>query len=547
MPEGRRVTDPDIIKATAWVVAPLILAWLVGSLVEEAPLIYLLLGATVVTMLLAASRFASNEAVSLEPFVEHLLDGNLDAAQKNDALRRLLSPRNQDKLDALVRQSQATTADVNKYRGVLEKMALQLTSLREALSQQSVALQEVEAAAHGTTSSQQNTSNSVDDISSSAEESSSSIIQMVAINNEVRGNVDKLSSSIDEATTVIEEMTFSSKEVAKNVEELSTAAEETAASMNEMDVSIGQVETNATETSRLSEQVTRDAETGVAAINHTIHGINTIKESSRVAAEVISNLGQKIGQIGNILNVIDDVAEQTNLLALNAAIIAAQAGEHGRGFAVVADEIKALAERTGASTKEIASLIRAIQEESRNAVNVMSKGVEDVDEGVRLGYNAEDALRKIVESAKRSTLMIHAIAQATVEQAKGSKQVTNAISRIAETVQQIAFATAEQATGTESMMHSHERMKAITQQVERSADEQNRGGTQATNTIENIRDMALRISDSSRAHLENNERLARAVSEVRGASERSAEASTEIEQLLGGAASGIEGLTPGSG
>ena len=74
----------------------------------------------------------------------------------------------------------------------------------------------------------------------------------------------------------------------------------------------------------------------------------------------------------------------------------------------------------------------------------------------------------------------------TVEQAKGSKQVTNAISRIAETVQQIAFATAEQAKGAEHIMQSAERMKVITQQVERSSDEQNRGGEQVTGAIENI-------------------------------------------------------------
>src|ERR1041384_5551262 len=96
--------------------------------------------------------------------------------------------------------------------------------------------------------------------------------------------------------------------------------------------------------------------------------------SSRTAGDVIRQLGERIAAIGNILNVIDDVAEQTSLLALNAAIIAAQAGEHGRGFAVVADEIKDLAERTGASTKEIAELIRSVQDESRNAVAAMKIG-----------------------------------------------------------------------------------------------------------------------------------------------------------------------------
>src|SRR5439155_23594288 len=127
---------------------------------------------------------------------------------------------------------------------------------------------------------------------------------------------------------------------------------------------------------------------------------------SRTAARVIESLGKRISDIGNILNVIDDVAEQTNLLALNAAIIAAQAGEHGKGFAVVAEEIKDLAERTGASTKEIAELIRSIQDESKNAVGAMDRGVRNVEEGVRLGQEAEGALKKIQESSRQSTQMV---------------------------------------------------------------------------------------------------------------------------------------------
>ena len=238
--------------------------------------------------------------------------------------------------------------------------------------------------------------------------------------------------------------------------------------MNEMDVSIDQVQSNANETARLSEEVALDAEKGAEAILKTISEIYRIKESSQEAVSVISSLGSRIEAIGQIVNVIDDVAEQTNLLALNAAIIAAQAGEQGKGFAVVADEIKDLAERAGASTREITDLIKTVQAESKNAIAAVERGAHNVDRGVEVSNEAERALKKILESSQKSTNMVRAIARATVEQAKGSKQVTDAIGRIAETVQQIAAATAEQARGSELIMKSAEKMRIITQHVERS-------------------------------------------------------------------------------
>jgi len=223
-------------------------------------------------------------------------------------------------------------------------------------------------------------------------------------------------------------------------------------------------------------------------------------------------------------------------LALNAAIIAAQAGEHGRGFAVVADEIKALAERTGASTKEIADLIKTVQTESKNAVTAISEGVHAVEEGVQLGHNAEAALLKIVESAKRSTLMIKAIAQATVEQAKGSKQVTNSISRIAETVQQIALATSEQAKGSEQIMKSAERMRAITQQVERSTEEQNRGGQQVTQAVENIRESIDRLSRAQESQLKSQVAIQQGLSALGEADKRARGVFADLEHSVAEAA-----------
>jgi methyl-accepting chemotaxis protein len=382
----------------------------------------------------------------------------------------------------------------------------------------------------------------VEVLAQSAEESSSSILEMAATNDEVAENIQALAASVEETTAAIEQMTYSIKEVAKNIEELSATTEETSSSMNEMDVSISQVETNANETAKLSEQAQRDAEMGAEALSRTLGGIDKIKESSKEAANVIEALGNKIAAIGNILNVIDDVAEQTNLLALNAAILAAQSGEHGKGFAVVADEIKELAERTGASTKEISELIRAIQEQSKNAITAMDRGVRNVEEGVRLGQETETALKKIQESSQKSTQMVKAIARATIEQARGSKQVTMAINRIAETVQQIATATAEQARGSEQIMKSAEKMKAITKHVERSAQEQARGSKQITRAIESISEMVNHLNRAQKEQTKGSEQVMTAVVQIKQVAEAQTASVRELEAAIVDLASQAEVL-----
>ena len=330
---------------------------------------------------------------------------------------------------------------------------------------------------------------------------------MTATHDEVAENIGELAGSVRETVSSIEEMAYSIKEVAKNVDALSLTAEETSSSMNEMDVSIDQVQSNANETARLSEEVALDAEKGAEAILKTISEIYRIKESSQEAVQVISNLGTRIEAIGQIVNVIDDVAEQTNLLALNAAIIAAQAGEQGKGFAVVADEIKDLAERAGASTREITDLIKTIQTESKNAITAVERGAHNVDRGVEVSNEAERALKKILESSQKSTNMVRAIARATVEQAKGSKQVTDAMGRIAETVQQIAAATAEQARGTELITKSADKLRLISQHVERSSQEQAKGSRQISTSIERISQLVAQLAAGQKTQARSSEQL----------------------------------------
>ncbi|MFT3841473.1 MAG: methyl-accepting chemotaxis protein [Myxococcaceae bacterium] len=366
----------------------------------------------------------------------------------------------------------------------------------------------------------------------SAEESSSSIMEMAATNEEVAENVTAMAASVEETTSAIEQMTYSIKEVAKAIEDLMTSTEGTSTAIREMDVAISQVETNAYETARLSEQVSRDAETGAESLSKTMQGIHKIKDSSAEASKVMEQLGKRIGEIGNIVDVIDDVAEQTNLLALNAAIIAAQAGEHGKGFAVVAEEIKDLAERTGASTKEIGDLIRSVQDESRNAVAAMNQGVRSVEEGVQLGFETEGALKKIQESAGRSTQMVKAIARATVEQARGSKEVTASVEKIAEAVQQINKATNEQARGSEQIMKSAEKMKMLTQHAQRSVQEQAHGSKQITKSIESINEMVTHLNRAQKEQTRGSEQVLKAVEQIKSVAEQQNRSVKSLEEAI---------------
>jgi methyl-accepting chemotaxis protein len=436
----------------------------------------------------------------------------------DDELGRLAESLNRigENLAVTLARAQSVTEGVGH---VIERIARTGGQVAEGTGTVSARVAETGASLRDMTTSLKGIAANVEVLAQSADESSSSILQMAATNAEVAENIQALAASVEETTAAIEQMTYSIKEVAGNVEELSATAEETSSSMNEIDLSISQVETNANETAKLSEQAMKDAELGTEALSRTLAGIERIKDSSKEAASVIDSLGTKIGTIGNILNVIDEVAEQTNLLALNAAILAAQSGEHGKGFAVVADEIKDLAERTGASTKEIAELIRSVQDESLNAVSAMDRGVKNVEEGVRLGQEAETALKKIQASSVKSTQMVKAIARATIEQARGSKQVTMAINRIAETVQQIATATAEQARGSEQIMKSAEKMKVITKHVERSSQEQARGSKQITKSIESITDMVNHLNRAQKEQTKGSELVMRAVEQIKQVAE----------------------------
>lgn len=369
----------------------------------------------------------------------------------------------------------------------------------------------------------------------STEEKAASLEQMVSSIGQVANNAQDLSNTVDSTSASIEELSATIKEVANKAEELTAVSEETMTAAEEIFSSIKEVEQNVKESATLSEKVKNDASTfGITSVEKTIEGIQNIKTSFDKTANFIKKLGGRSDEIGKILNVIDEITDQTTLLALNAAILAAQAGEHGKGFSVVADEIKDLAERTSFSTREIAELIKGVQQEVKDTTNAMDAGLESVEEGLRVAHDAGTALNKIVDSSKQSAEMSLSIERSTAEQAKATKLVSGSMERVKNMVSQVAKATLEQSKGALLITRATEKMRDVSNHVKSATGEQLVSIKQISESIEMVSDKSRLIAKAVNEQRAGSQQIFNSIETIRDIPKTNKEILLDINNSLKG-------------
>ncbi|MDH4046814.1 MAG: methyl-accepting chemotaxis protein [Gammaproteobacteria bacterium] len=255
---------------------------------------------------------------------------------------------------------------------------------------------------------------------------------------ELVATINETAIMVDSAAKQTESTALHMKRAAENQNREISAA---TGSIVSMAGSIEEVSGNAERSSDVARHSVEVAHKGGAAVRRTIDGMNAIRETIQDTSKRIKRLGESSQEIGNIVELINDIAEQTNILALNASIQASMAGEAGRGFAVVADEVQRLAERSTNATKQIEVLVRTIQADTNEAVVSMERSTTDVVGGALLAENAGAALDEIEQVSNQIANLVQNISGSARQQASSAADVTRRTTKLKEISDQAGKAT----------------------------------------------------------------------------------------------------------
>ena len=390
---------------------------------------------------------------------------------------------------ANLEQAMAALASGDLTRTVTPVTPLIPSPGRDEVGQMAATTNSIIGSMVATISAYESARTNLNEIVGSVQASADSIL---GASGQLRDASDQMASATGQIATAINEVTRSavalaglSSDSAREIESVAAGSRQLAAATEANSISAAESRQEATTiqerihaVASVSEDVAASAEasrkaamTGQEAVGQAVSAMESIAVAVGRAQATVNQLGAYGEQIGDIVKAIDEIAGQTNLLALNAAIEAARAGEQGRGFAVVAENVRALAERSSESTKEIADLIAKVRNGTEEAVAAMSVGVQDVEHGREITAQAGTALASIISGVQTSAEQMQTIAGEVKVLAGGAERIVGAAQTIAGLATESAAGVQEMVAGTSRVTEAIIQVSATSEQTSASAEE----------------------------------------------------------------------------
>ncbi|MET3682269.1 methyl-accepting chemotaxis protein [Alkalibacillus flavidus] len=293
---------------------------------------------------------------------------------------------------------------------------------------------------------------------------------------QVAASSQQLNANADETSKAAEQIAHSIQQVSEGNENQFNQVQESTGYVNEISNDIEEISSRAERVNESSSETSKQAADGEQVVQQAVQQMDQISSNTSSTRDIIQNLNERSKEVEKILDIINDISEQTNLLALNAAIEAARAGEHGKGFAVVADEVRKLAEQSTESTSQISTIINEIQNQTKQAVDSMENGVENVDQGKELVHKAGESFDDI--------------AQAVTE-------VSNRMKEVSDSIQQIDERSGKLVQSMEAVSEQTEKASGLAEEVASAAEEQSASVEEVTSATDALSHMAEELQEAA--------------------------------------------------
>jgi methyl-accepting chemotaxis protein len=264
-----------------------------------------------------------------------------------------------------------------------------------------------------------------------------------------------------ELAAAAQELQVAAQQQASGATEQASAVTQVSTTIEELGSTARQIALSSDHVAQAAQQTLENLSSGQDAVDESIQAMERIRGRVADVSTRVLSLGERSQQIGEIIDLIDDISDETHLLALNAAIEAAGAGEHGRRFAVVAAEVKSLANRTLAAAKEVKGVIAEIRQATASAVLAAEEGSKEVERGVELAHRAGQTMDNIVMVAERTAQSAAEIGLATAQQQSASEQVVETMRDIAEVARQTAQGSRQMAEAAATLTGIADRLHGI--------------------------------------------------------------------------------------
>lgn len=278
------------------------------------------------------------------------------------------------------------------------------------------------------------------DIQTRSNDQSSLLYHMRLMRDNLSTIIEQVRSGSSSIATASAQINAGNLDLSSRTEQQASSLAQTAATMEEITATVRQSSDNAQQAYGLAETASKTATSGGEVVSELVTTMGEINTNSQ--------------QIAEIVGMIDSIAFQTNILALNAAVEAARAGEQGRGFAVVASEVRALAQRSAASAREISELIES-------SIGVISRGNEQAS-------RASDSMEGMVNDIRRVNDIINEISAASKEQTTGIEQINVAVAQMDDVTRQNASLVEQSAAASDSLKLQAGELSTIVSQFKTS-------------------------------------------------------------------------------